>query len=249
MDREQFDSLARFVFTQQSRRTAIATIVSAAVLGRAPASLLAKGKSKAQAKATVKSCYPSTNCTPGKGKNTSGCDFSGSTAFFEGDFRGANLSNSNFTGAQLAHGDFRGANLSGACLVSANLLDAKLGASVNLDKAVLCHTLMPDGSIEERDCGKGTRCCPAPPAVCREECGPDDCISTIAQPCCTLGFCTPCCTGGACTPTLPNFLVSTCEWPCTIDLECRNRFGADFKCVFDPILCPFIGSCCHQVGS
>jgi uncharacterized protein YjbI with pentapeptide repeats len=152
MDRGQFDALARLVWTEQSRRTALATLLGAALLGQAPVSVASKKK----AKASSKPCYAGTRCTPGKGRNTSGCDFSGSVEFFEGDFRGANLSNSNFTGAQLAKANFRGANLSGACLVGASLADAKLGGSVNLHNAVYCRTLMPDGSINDQDCDKGT---------------------------------------------------------------------------------------------
>ena len=57
------------------------------------------GNVRANVKAKSKSCYPGgTTCVPGKGKNTSGCDFTNSTAFFQGDFRGANLSNGNFSG-------------------------------------------------------------------------------------------------------------------------------------------------------
>ena len=164
MDHERFDTLARRVFTdlRQSRRAAVATLLGAALLRHDLGSVLAKPKTK-QAKAKV--CYPGgTHCTPGKGKNTSGCDFTGSTDFFEGDFRGANLSNSNFTGAVLARGDFRGANLSGACLVGANLLEAKLGSSVNLDKAIYCHTLMPDGTSHNNRDRQGNPLLPhAPP--------------------------------------------------------------------------------------
>ena len=108
-----------------SRRAALVTLLGAALLRHDPTGVLAKGrgkvKSQAKAKAKVKVCNPGTRCTPGKGRNTSGCDFSGSTAFFAGDFRGSNLSNSNFTGAHLAEADFRGANLSGACLVGTDL--------------------------------------------------------------------------------------------------------------------------------
>ena len=97
MDRSQFDLLARLVSSSQSRRSALAALLGAALLGRDPGVTLAKGKRKvkvqAKAKAKAKPCYPGTTCTPGKGKNTSGCDFSGSTAFFERDVRGSNLSN------------------------------------------------------------------------------------------------------------------------------------------------------------
>ena len=112
MDRGQFDSLARLVSSKQSRRAAFGTLLGATLLRHDPTAVLAKGKgrgkirSQAKAKAKSKPCYPGTRCTPGKGRNTSGCDFTSSTALFAGDFRGANLSNSNFTGAQLAEGGF-----------------------------------------------------------------------------------------------------------------------------------------------
>jgi hypothetical protein len=122
MDRAHFDALAQLVSTRQSRRSALAAVLGAAVLRLDPAAVLAKGRhkgngrlnaqAKAKAKTKAKPCYTGTTCALGKGKNASGCDFTGSTALFQGDFRGANLSNSNFSGAQLAQADFRGANLS-----------------------------------------------------------------------------------------------------------------------------------------
>jgi hypothetical protein len=255
MDREQFDTLARLVSTRQSRRAALTTVLGAALLRHDPAAVLAKRKragsvkaqAKTKAKAKSKPCYPSTNCTPGKGKNTSGCDFSNSTAFFQGDFRGSNLSNSNLTGAQMAQGDFRGANLSGGCFVGANLLDAKLGSSVNLGGAIFCHTLMPDGTIEDRDCGKGTRCCPTPPPICEgAECGPEDTCVTGANTTCGL-FIGPCCPDFVCTPSLLPVLLQ-CEFRCSSDADCRvlDPDEQSYTCVPDPGNCPFIGKCCQQ---
>src|SRR5262245_36045308 len=113
MDGRHFDTLARLVSSTRSRRTVIAQALGGMLLGETPVTLLAKGRktfeSRADVKAKSKTCYPGTNCTPGKGKNTSGCDFAGSTAFVERDVRGANLSHSNFTGADLRGTDFRGA--------------------------------------------------------------------------------------------------------------------------------------------
>jgi hypothetical protein len=235
MDHEHFDTLARRVFTdlRQSRRAAVATLLGAALLGQAPSTVLAK-KAKAQAKV----CYPSgTHCKPGRGKNTPGCDFSNATAFFEGDFRGANLSKSNFTGAQMARADFRGANLSGACLVSASLQAAKLGSSVNLDKAIFCNTLMPDGTFNDRDCDKDTACCPTPPPIC-EECG--DACRKPGNSCFPL--LDPCCARYECTPTL-LFGVTACAIPCGVDSDCRF-WGEGGKCEYDINNCPFMDRCC-----
>jgi Pentapeptide repeats (8 copies) len=235
MDHERFDTLARRVFTdlRQSRRAAIATLLGAALLRHDLGSVLAKPKAK-----QAKVCYPGgTHCTPGKGTNTPGCDFSNSTAFFEGDFRGANLSKSNFTGAQMARADFRGANLSGACLVNANLQGAKLDNSVNLDKAIFCHTLMPNGEFDDRDCDKDTACCPTPPLLC-EECG-DAC----GRPGETCGLFFPaCCPRYLCTPSFIPVLLS-CQIPCAVDSDCRF-WGPNGKCQYDVNSCPFMDRCC-----
>jgi hypothetical protein len=164
MDCGQFDSLARLVSSKQSRRAALGTLLGATLLRHDPAAVLAKGKGrvKAQAKAGAKNkpCYPSARCTPGKGKNTSGCDYSFSALFEHLDVRGSNLSKSSFRGADLRGADLRGANASGSCFVGADLHEAKVGASVNLNGAIFCNTRMPDGRIDDSGCAKTTACCP-----------------------------------------------------------------------------------------
>jgi hypothetical protein len=251
MDRGAFDTLAQLVSSQRSRRSAIAAILGAALLRHDPAVVLGKGrgkgkvraqaKTKAKAKAQSKPCYPGgTTCVPGKGRNTSGCDFSHSTALLEGNFRGANLSNSNFTGALLARADFRGANLSGSCLVGANLTGAKLGSSVNLGGAIFCRTLMSDGKVSDRDCDKATSCCPAtPPLVCEECEGEDGC----GRPGDTCGLFFPdCCPRYLCTPSfIPVYL--TCQIPCAVDADCKY-WGEGGKCQYDVNSCPFMDRCC-----
>ena len=248
MDREHFDALTRAFSASGSRRAALAGLLSAAAL-RHVAPVVAKAKRGESARVAVPArCYRGANCTPGKGKNTSRCDFSGSTVFFQGDFRGANLSQSNFTGTVLAQADFRGANLSGACLVGANLSEAKLGASVNLDKAIFCRTLMPDGSIEDRDCDKGTACCPTPPAICPqgEVCAPD-CIGAPNQICSIFG--TPCCNGLACTSTIFPLGLTFCQSPCTTTTECKQRYGNDYTCRIEAADCIFLPGalCCQKI--
>jgi hypothetical protein len=257
MDRGQFDTLAKLIGTKQTRRTAVGALLGAALLGHGPVAVLAKAKDKSRDKATGTSaatatrCYPGTRCTPGRGSNASGCDFSGSTALFEGDFRGANLSHSNFTGAQLAKADFRGANLSGACLVGANLHAAKLGSSVNLDKAIFCRTLMPDGSINDEDCDKGTACCPTPPPICPEgeACEGDTCANTYNATCSVFGFIFPqCCDPLVCTPTIGSPLFTFCVLPCSKDETCERLVGPNSRCQEDLFGCPYLNGarCCSH---
>jgi hypothetical protein len=241
MDRERFDRLARLVWTKHSRRAAVAALLGATLLRAAPAPAAARRKRRGGGRASaqaVSSCYPGARCTPGKGKNTSRCDFTGSTAFFQGNFRGANLSNSNFTGAQLAQADFRGANLSGACFVDANLVDARLGASVNLHQAVFCRTLMPDGTRNDRDCDNGTACCPT---LC-ESCE-DTCTDGIGAICSILGL--PCCPDFVCTPDIIP-VITTCQFRCSSDRDCLILDASgSLVCKTDAGACPFIGTCCQ----
>jgi len=215
MDRGQFDDLARLVWTRHSRRTAVTAVLGVALLGRVPATVLAKGKGdgkgkvRAQAKAKAKTqatpCYPGgKQCRPGKGKNSSGCDFSFSTVLRNKDVRGSNLSHSSFRGADLRGADFRGANVSGSCFVGADLLGAKLGASVNRRQAIFCNTRMPDGSFDASGCDKTTACCPplerdCPPTTvdCHSTDGLGNCVAIVGHigPVATCGdvlCCAPC---------------------------------------------------------
>jgi hypothetical protein len=221
MDRSHFDALARLVSRTTSRRGALAALVSASIFGHQADPLLAKRKRKGSAHAKVKAnakanarinartqaaaCYAGTRCTPGKGRNASGCDFANSTVFFVNkDARGANVSNSNFTEADLRGADFRGANLSGACFVGADLRGARLGASVNLGGAIFCDTTMPDGSVDDSGCGQGTSCCPTcRPATCQSlgvQCGswPDGCGGALQCGRCPLGATPACAEDGTC---------------------------------------------------
>jgi hypothetical protein len=165
MDHEHFDTLARRVFSdlKHSRRVAVTTLLASALLGSRSSAGLAAARRKAKAKATPQgadACYPGgTTCIPGKGRNTSGCDFAFSTLFRNRDVRGANLSHSSFAGADLRGADFRGANLSGGCFASANLTGARLGSSVNLGGAIFCNTIMPDGQRDDSGCEGATPCC------------------------------------------------------------------------------------------
>jgi hypothetical protein len=254
MDREMFDALARLVATRQSRRAALAALLATGLTGGLGAGTDARkrrggkvrARAKVQAKAAARRCFPGgTACVPGRGRNASGCDFTASTALFQGDFRGSNLSHSNFSGAQMAQADFRGANLSGACFVKANLRDAKLGASVNLDKAIFCRTLMPDGSLNDRDCAKGTACCPTPTVCEGEACGPDDCVPN-SDICTLLWFGNPCCSDQVCTTGIVP-LVTTCQLPCSTQQQCRDLDPSGrLVCANDALGCTYIGTCCTQ---
>jgi hypothetical protein len=241
MDRLEFDALARLVSGKQSRRTALGALLGVLVLGQEPDEGRAKTRRRnnAAVPAAANPCYPGTRCSLGKGKNASACDISGATSFVGRDLRGANLSKSNLTGAQLARADLRGSNVSGACLVGANLLDAKLGNSVNLGGAILCHTLMPDGSINDRDCDRGTPCCPT---GCEDgRCGGGSCAEFRAV--CSILASTCCSEHAVCTPLGNLPLITTCQIPCDEDATCVKLVGADYVCATDTS-CAFIAPCC-----
>jgi hypothetical protein len=201
----------------------------------------ARRKRKRQRRKPHGPCYPGTSCTPGPGTNNAGCDFENSMEFFAGDFAGANLHGANLAGAQLAKANLRDVDLGNACLVGANLLEADL-AGTNLDGAILCGTLMPDGSIDDRDCGHGTRCCPT---RCHDQVCPASCNGNGGL-CSVIGFIVPkCCADLACVPSaLLGPGVTFCRQHCTTDAECQARFGDLSRCG-DPLMCPtMLGKCC-----
>lgn len=158
MDRAQFDRIARIVGSRQSRRAAVTALFGAALLAPNRRAGLARRKGRVSVAAADR-CFPGTNCVPGAGRNTSRCDFSFSPVLRNKDARGANLSQSNFVGADLRGADLRGANVSGSCFISADFTGAKLGSSVNLRGAVFCNTRMPDGTIDDSGCEGATPCC------------------------------------------------------------------------------------------
>jgi hypothetical protein len=255
MDRGQFDTLARLVGTKRSRRAALGTVLGAVLLGRAPGVPAAKRKHNTGPKHKDKKrkdkgkprpnqpCYPGTRCLPGVGRDNAGCDFSGSTQFFEGDFSGSQFSGANFTGAQMAGANFQGADLGGACLVGANLLDAAIDSSTNLKDAMFCHTVMPDGSRNDRDCDRGTHCCPSP---CQDnQCPSGVCLVQPGVICSIFG--PPCCEGMACTPFLLFPGLTHCESPCTTVNECKTRYGPNYTCKRDLEFCAYLpGALCCQ---
>jgi hypothetical protein len=261
MDRERFDALARLVWTKTSRRTALGALLGAALLGREPDPATAKPKPKdkrqrrRQRKQRKKGntgnnrpCYPGTNCRTGPGQDASGCDFSGSVAFIAGDFSGSDLRGANFTGAHLALANFQGADLGGACLVDANLREADLAAT-DLGGAIFCRTRMPDGTINDSGCERGTRCCPTPPPVCPpgEECAPETC-NHFGDFCGTVAG--PCCPGWDCI----NPPLSACNLFCSTTEYCVQKVGPGHVCTINnPFACgpglPGGVGCCTCSGN
>jgi hypothetical protein len=242
MDRDQFDTVVKLVWTTASRRAALGTVLGAALLGRVPALHAAKRKNKKKRKKKDRDCYPGRSCQPGPGQDNAGCDFEGSVAFFEGNFQGSSFHGANLAGAQMAQANLQGVDLGGACLVGANLLDADL-AGANLDGAIFCHTTMPDGTTNDSGCGQGTRCCPT---GCQGELCPTECIHDINRVCSIFG--TPCCPGLVCTPTFPTTFITSCQWPCGSNKQCTDRLGEGWKCDLNIAACLYLGKpCCTKI--
>jgi hypothetical protein len=137
------------------------------------------------------------------GRSFIGQDHNGST--FRGiDGRNANFAatdnhGSVFAEACLQGASFRRARLDGstwgdACLFDADFTGADFGGDLTLfDNARFCNTTMPDGSVNDRDCGEATPCCqPADPGPACQT--PDDCPGQR----CRSAFCT----NGQCTYTI-----------------------------------------------
>jgi hypothetical protein len=250
MDREQFDALARLVWTKQSRRSVLGTAIGLAALGLAPDLNAATRKNKRRRKRKRKQrknrpCYPGKNCNLGPGSNNSRCNFAESVRFFDLGVQDANLSGANLTGAQMAGADLRGVNLSGACLVGANLLDATTDDDTDFDDAILCQTLMPDGATDNSGCDDGTRCCPTPEVCAEEPC--EGCTSRHNDECSVIGFpAAYCCEPMICTPTIVSPFYTRCQVPCTSDAICQNVFGGNSHCAVDLFFCPYIGPCCSK---
>jgi hypothetical protein len=153
------------------------------------------GDQKPEACCGTKQCAP-----PEPGSTRSDCDFEGQsfagqdlngTTFRQIDGRRANFEStdnrgSDFTGACLFLASFREARLAGAiwdgaCLFAADFTAADLGDAGALDGAVLCGTIMDDGTRNDRDCGRLPRCCnPAQggPPTCTTTA---DCPNTVCQ--------------------------------------------------------------------
>lgn len=184
MDPSRFDHLTTALARSATRRTAL--IGALAALGLSRSSLAAKQQKRPVRAQEAAVCYPSSKCTPGKGRNNSRCDFFGSALFRGLDARGANLSQSNFTAANLEGADLRSANLSGSCFIVANLRGARLSAA-NRHNAVFCGTIMPDGSVDNSGCDRQTACCQCPDGNCARNANDQpDCAGVLKRAKCQL---------------------------------------------------------------
>lgn len=188
------------------------------------------------------------------GQNLSGGNYKGSN-FEKIDGRGTNFDNtnlrgSNFHAACLQGAMFRGADVYGtnfdeACLFGADLTGAKnLNASVNFDKALLCDTTLPDGTVSDSDCAKATTCCAACDAQRPCDGGQICCNGRCVDgECCATGDCddqqcqTKSCVGNECdyTPVTngPGPLCNTtcCNGVCcTAGQVCNTAANPDVCC-------------------
>ncbi len=190
---------------------------------------------QAQAEAV---CYGGTSCTPKPGANLTRCDFTGSAAMQGATCAGCNLSKTGFRNADLSGADLSRTNLDKACLVGANLRGALL-AGANSSGAMYCGTIMPDGSVNNRDCAKGTACCPTCDAG--RPCGSGQLCcanSCVAGNCCGNGDCTdpatPICTNNRCAPCTSNAQCGTgkvcCGGQCTSGVCCAANDCPDRSC-------------------
>lgn len=181
MDRTIFDTATRRFASKASRRTALASLLGAGLVALESPALHARTRIRKRRKRSrgadgangangannsspsgipVNRCYPGTTCTPGGGAPNARCDFSRTTLFRGLIARGADLSGTNLSFADATGADFRGAALSNACLVGATLRNAIIDGSTTINGAIFCHTVMPDGTRNDRDCAHGTECCP-----------------------------------------------------------------------------------------
>lgn len=262
MDLDRLDALSRSVAAVGSRRTLLgllATVSAASNLGATPVAEVAaathphrrrrqrrrnKEKRRDKKRNRKRPCFPGTSCVPGAGLETPGCDFSRSTVFVDRDVRGADLSDSSFFAADLRGADLRGANVRGGCFLAANLLGATLDDSVNLQEAVFCQTVMPDGTVDSSGCDRATGCCSdCPGGLCG---GWDGC--TPIENICTVFWGRPCCPNSTCQKIVESkFSPTTCQsGACRTNDECAARFpNQDVYCETDTFKCPgFRSSCC-----
>ena len=209
----------------------------------------------------TKQCDP-----PEPGSTRSGCDFNGfrgasfagqdlhGSVFRRIDGRGTSFAGTDargtvFAEACLRSASFRGARLGGstwggACLVDADFTGADLGGDAGaLSGALLCRTVMPNGTVNNRDCGRDTEICRSSiggvgPGPCT---GPSDCQDL---PCRTKA-----CTDGNCVyepvsdgPS-PNGLCDTrC---CGRHDETTNEAHC---CPASHTVCTEAGRCCRPLA-
>ena len=131
--------------------------------------------------------------------NLSGIDGRGAN-FNDTDNRAASFAGACLQGATFRRADLRGASLEEACLFDADFRNADLRGA-RLDGALFCRTAMPDGSSNDTDCGRLTRCCQrcvSPGESCEGEtvaccaesaCINDECVSNQGPDRCPVEVC------------------------------------------------------------
>ena len=211
MDEERFDRLIRSVGQSMTRRGALGAVVGLAAAGLSEAVALGRGrhhkdkhrhnerrderrrgrnKAKRQSshratKAEATNCCATGSCLPGPGAYLAKCCLQGQNLAGQ-NFSRSNLSGASLAGATLTSANFNQANLQNACLVDADLTGATL-TNANLRGAIFCRTRMPNGSINNSGCTKGTKCCPTCKPLGESGCN-------LGGKCCGGGICQ----GGAC---------------------------------------------------
>jgi hypothetical protein len=265
MDHESFDRFARLLGQPGTRRTALALLLGAGALGARsvaakPARRAAKmrgAKSQDNPLAGLRDCP-----NPRPGQNLSKCNF------VDQDLRGANLRGANLSGAVLANAnlcsaDLRGANLAQtdftfAVLTRADLRGTNL-STASFDHATLCHTRMPNGTLDDSHCPRDASeiCCSDAEcstgvACTRGRCGgppPQADVCVGLGDVCTFGA-KPCCPYGSpksivCDETL-GIVLTTCQLQCAGDAECQRNLGTpDVFCAFGANCFPFT-KCCFR---
>jgi hypothetical protein len=204
-------------------------------------------------------CCGTDSCPdPEPGSTSSECDFAG-RAFVGQDHNGSIFRGIDGRGASFAATDNQGSIFAEACLQGARFRRAKLdgstwggaclfgadfsGAKLDDDdplfaEALFCGTTMPDGSVNDRDCGRETACCrrlsepgPGPGPACQttgdcqsgQVCVGGECICSAQT--CPNG----CCTGGPGQPgtCLPGTTIQACG---TGGEECETCDDDDGVC-------------------
>ncbi len=161
-------------------------------------------------------CCGAESCPdPEPGSTRAGCDFAGRAfagqdhngSIFRGiDGREANFNSTDNQGSIFAEACLQGARFRRAMLDGATWEDACLfgadftGAELDEDdplfaEARFCNTTMPDGSVNDRDCGRETACC-------RAELGGGDPECQSAADCGDEACRTKACTDGQCVYTV-----------------------------------------------
>jgi hypothetical protein len=225
MDPRRFDQLARRLGTVVSRRSVVAAMLT--VMGMAGTSAAdakhkrqraGKGRVTSQALKGLRDCP-----NPKAGQNLTNCDFSGV------DLRGKNLRGANLSGAliedanlcgadlrgtNLQHTDFRFANLTRVDFRGTNL------STANLDGALLCQTIRPNGTRDNSDCPVGaTVCCANAECPFDQTCVNGGCTSDIG-----------------CPPDQVRRLNGSCAVPCNDDGDCATGCS----CVAQPLEPPSV---------